>query len=149
VHVNYYFLVSLIGVTAYALAAGARPERVGVVAYAVSAAVTYAILESHRSHRWQQVEAGIFVVDVVTFLFFVLLALRSNRFWPIWASAFLGLGVLGHVARWAAGGAEVFWYAYAVSLTIWSYPIMAVIALGTWNHQRRHAGLDTRRSVHR
>jgi hypothetical protein len=129
--------VSLIVVTAYALAAGGRPERVGVLAYAVSAEVTYAILESHRSYRWQQVEFGIFLVDVVTFLFFVLLALRSDRFWPIWASAFLGLGVLGHVARWAAGGAEVFWYAYAVSLTIWSYPIMLVMAIGAFNHARR------------
>jgi hypothetical protein len=75
------------------------------------------------------------LIDVVTFALFCLIALRADRFWPIWASALLGLGLLGHLAR--AAEPDLFWWAYAVSLTIWSYPILALIALGTWTHRRR------------
>ena len=85
--------------------------------------------------RWRSVEFGVFIVDVLVFVAFIVLALRANRFWPIWVSALLGLGVLGHLARWA--GPDVIPWAYAVVLTIWSYPILAIIALGTFNHQRR------------
>ena len=78
----------------------------------------------------------------IAFLIFVAIALRANRFWPLWVSAFLGLGVLGHLGRMA--GPEVYWWAYAVVLTIWSYPIVALIALGTFLHRRRLAlnGVD-------
>ena len=76
-----------------------------------------------------------------SFAFFCVLALRADRYWPIWVSALLGLGVLGHLARWA--GPDVFPWAYAVVLTIWSYPILAIIAIGTFNHQRRaRAGIS-------
>ena len=78
-----------------------------------------------------------FIVDAVTFLAFVPIALRADRFWPLWVSAFLGLGVLGHLARLV--GPDTFWWAYAVVLTIWSYPIVLLFALGTFLHRRRLA----------
>ena len=34
-------------------------------------------------------------------------------------------------------GPDTFWWAYAVVLTIWSYPILALIASGTFLHRRR------------
>lgn len=77
------------------------------------------------------------LIDAVTFALSCLLALRANRFWPIWVSALLGLGVLGHLARIVEPG--LFWWAYAVALTIWSYPILALMMLGTWGHRRRGA----------
>jgi hypothetical protein len=52
-------------------------------------------------------------------------------------TALLGLGVLGHLARLV--GPDTFWWAYAVVLTIWSYPILALFAVGTFLHQRRLA----------
>ena len=75
------------------------------------------------------------MLDLALFVAFCILAARANRFWPIWVSALLGLGVLGHVARWA--GPDMFWYAYVIVLTIWSYPILLILALGTFNHRRR------------
>jgi hypothetical protein len=131
---NYYFLVLLLACSAYALIAGGTPERIGATIYALSCFITLIVL-SAPPMRWLQIEVGVLVVDVVTFILFCALALRSNRFWPIWVSSLLGLGVLGHLGRWA--GPDVFWWAYAVILSIWSYPILAIIAIGTWNHQRR------------
>jgi hypothetical protein len=132
--VNYYFVALLVLTTFYALWAGGGPERAGAAVYALSVAATHLILTAHNQ-RWLNVETGVFIVDAVTFLAFIPIALRANRFWPLWVSAFLGLGVLGHLARLV--GPDTFWWAYAVVLTIWSYPILALIALGTFLHRRR------------
>lgn len=139
--VNYVFLVLLVACCAYAFLQGGGPERVGMAIYATASVLTYiAVITSPIFYRG--VEVGIFAVDVLLFLAFVIIAVRANRFWPIWVSALLGLGVLGHLARWA--GPDVIPWAYAAVLTIWSYPILAIIALGTFNHHRRlkHFGSD-------
>jgi hypothetical protein len=138
--VNYYFVGFLALCTIYAFAAGGAPEKAGVGIYAFSVVVTHVLLMTHMD-RWRGIEFGVFIVDLVTFALFCLLAMRANRFWPIWVSALLGLGVLGHLARWA--GPDVLWYAYAIVLTIWSYPILAIMALGTFNHRRRLARFKT------
>lgn len=140
---NYYFVGLLALCTAYALARGGAPEKIGAAIYAVSVVVTHVLLMTHLG-RWRGIEFGVFFVDVLTFALFCILAIRANRFWPIWVSALLGLGVLGHLARWA--GPDVLWYAYAVVLTIWSYPILAILAVGTFNHRRRLARFETDRS---
>jgi hypothetical protein len=95
-----------------------------------------------QSAEFQNVEFGVLIVDVLLFISFTVLALRANRFWPLWVSALLGLGVLGHLARWL--GADVIPWAYAAILSIWSYPILFIIVIGTRNHQKRLArsGVD-------
>jgi hypothetical protein len=138
--VNYYFVGLLALCVAYALAAGGAPEKAGAIVYALSVVATHILLTAHLGH-WRGIEFGVFTVDLVIFALFCILAARDNRFWPIWVSALLGLGVLGHLARW--GGPDVIWYAYAVVLTIWSYPILAILALGTFNHRRRLARFGT------
>lgn len=132
--VNYYFVGSLLLCAAYAFIAGGGPERIGAAAYTLSVAATHLILWSHSS-EYDAVEFGVLIVDVLIFIIFTILAVRANRYWPIWVSALLGLGVLGHLARWV--GPDVIPWAYAVILTIWSYPILAIMALGTFNHQQR------------
>lgn len=131
---NEYFIGLLILCTIYALLGGGAPERIGAVVYALLCAATHVMLELSEL-LWRSTEYGVFVIDVLLFAFFCVLAARSDRYWPIWVSALLGLGVLGHLARWA--GPDAIPWAYAVVLTIWSYPILAIIALGTFNHQQR------------
>jgi hypothetical protein len=132
--VNYYFVTLLALTTVYAFWAGGQPERIGALIYAISVAATHVILDLQR-HRWLAFEMGVLIVDVAVFLAFIALALRADRFWPLWVSALLGLGVLGHLARYVEP--DTFWRAYHVVLTIWSYPILALIALGTFLHRRR------------
>lgn len=140
---NYYFVALLILCTLYALAAGGAPERIGAAVYALSCAATHVVLEASQV-LWRSIEYGVFVLDLAMFAFFCVLAIRADRYWPIWVSALLGLGVLGHLARWA--GPDVIPWAYAVILTIWSYPIIASIAIGTFNHHRKKARSETHKS---
>lgn len=131
---NEYFIGLLALCTVYAVAVGGAPERIGAAVYALTCVITYGLLELSQV-LWRSLEYGVFINDVLLFAFFCVLAVRADRYWPIWVSALLGLGVLGHLARWA--GPDVIPWAYAVVLTIWSYPILAIIAIGTLNHQNR------------
>ena len=132
---NYYFLALLVACTLYALWAGGAPERIGAAVYAASVAATFLILTAPPRHPWLNLEVGAFIVDVATFLAFIPIALRANRFWPLWVTALLGIGVLGHVAKLMVP--DTFWRAYAFVLAFWSYPILALMALGTFLHRRR------------
>ena len=132
--VNVFYLVLLIASCGYAIARGGAPERIGMAIIAGNAVLTF-FLVSAPPIRFRGVEIGVFSVDVLAFLGFVALALRANRFWPIWVSALQGLGVLGSLAMMLHP--RVIPWAYAVVLSIWSYPILALIALGTRNHQLR------------
>ena len=50
-------------------------------------------------------------------------------------SALVGLGLVGHLAMLLHP--RVIPWAYAVVLSIWSYPILLLMAAGTYAHQRR------------
>jgi hypothetical protein len=132
--INLLFLACLTATCVYAWAAGGAPERIGAALFAGGSIITF-VTVSAVPIRFRDVEIGVFVVDVVTFLAFVLLALRANRFWPLWVSALLGLGVVSHLAILLHP--RVIPWAYAVVLSIWSYPILLTIALGTLRHRQR------------
>lgn len=137
---NYYFIALLFACCLYAFVAGGAPERLGAAAYALACLASH-LAFSATPLKFHSVETGVFVIDVLVFAAFIVLALHANRFWPIWVSALLGLGVLSHPARWA--GPDAVPWAYQVIMSIWSYPILAIIAIGTFNHRRRvRAGPD-------
>jgi hypothetical protein len=132
--VNLFYLVLLTAGCVYAFARGGAPERIGMAIIAGNAILTF-FLVSAPPIRFEGVEIGVFSVDVLAFLGFVALALYANRYWPIWVSALLGLGVLGSLAMLLHP--RVIPWAYAVVLSIWSYPILLLVAIGTHCHRRR------------
>jgi hypothetical protein len=131
-----YFLLMVLCWT-YAMLKGGQPERIGATILAIGSGLTVAVLPSWASHVGP-VEIGVLLVDTACLAAFAVLALRADRFWPIWVSALVGVGALGHLARWF-DGPEISTRVYAMSLAIWSYPMLALIAIGTLNHQRRVA----------
>lgn len=131
----YFILLILCWI--YAMLKGGPPERIGATILALGSFLTVAALPNWAGHVGS-VEIGVLLVDVVCLAAFAVLALRADRFWPIWISALVGVGALGHLARWF-DGPEISTRVYAMSLAIWSYPMLALIAVGTLNHQRRVA----------
>lgn len=132
--INLYYLALLVACSAYAFIRGGAPERIGMAIVAANAILSF-VAVSAPAIRFRGVEVGVFIVDVAAFLAFVPLALRADRFWPIWVSALLGLGVLGSLAMLLHP--RVIPWAYAVVLSIWSYPILLLIAGGTFAHRYR------------
>lgn len=132
--VNILFVVLLAACCLYAWWGGGAPERIGAAIMAAGTALSHlAYLASRQNFR--QLEAGILLVDIAAYLAFLALALRANRFWPLWMTAFLGVGIAGHLAMQLSPA--ILPYAYRFVLSVWSYPMLALIAIGTWQHRRR------------
>ena len=125
----------------YALLRGGAPERIGACIFLVATALTYASVSGPAS-RYSSVEVGILVVDVATLVGLLALALRAERYWPLWVAGFQLIGTAGHVVR--VVDPSVIRWGYAFALAFWSYPMLLILVLGTWRHQQRLAqnGVD-------
>jgi hypothetical protein len=130
--VIYYAL--LMSVVAYAFRRGGWPERAAALTILVGSVLTQVAL-SPFAGRFGGVEFSVLLVDLAALAAFVALALKSDRYWPIWIAAFQLIGVLAHLARMA--DPTMMRTGYAVILALWSYPMLALIAIGTWRHHRR------------
>jgi hypothetical protein len=128
------FLVVWLGCCAYALVRGGAPERIGAAIFLVAALLSLAVSEPQGS-RFDSVELGVLMVDLGVLAGFTALALKANRFWPIWMSGMQGVQVLSHFA--IAVNATVIPWAYWNAQTLWSYPMLMLLAAATAWHQAR------------
>lgn len=80
------------------------------------------------------------LVDGALFASLTLLALKSDRYWPIFAAGFDLLSIITHLAR--ALDATLPEWAYYTAAQIWAYLTIGALGLGTWNSWR-----DRRRGV--
>jgi hypothetical protein len=126
----------------YAMWFGGAPERVGAAIFYLG--VTFSYLSFHRGvQNFRTLEDGVFIVDIITLVALVILATRAERFWPLWLAAMQVLGTAGHLVKmWDPIQMRL---AYAFIIAVWSYPMMAFLAAGTWRHRKRIALLGTDR----
>ena len=118
----------------YALLRGGAPEKIGATVVLVGSLLTLATV-SNQASSYASVETGVLIVDVAAFIAFLVLALRAKRFWPIWITALQLIGTSGHLVKLV--DPETIPKAYAFAAIFWSYPMLALLALGTWRHQQR------------
>ncbi len=104
---------------------GGKEERL------VAGAFVAAALASNlaNSSLYTDTETGILAVDVLLLTGLLVLALRSDRFWPMYATAFQLVAVTVHVASMTEQGS--FAWAYAVALSFWTYPVLLALMAGT------------------
>ena len=130
----YWTLLALC--STYILAKGAPPERTGI-SILIIGSVLSVLSASAYPMRFQHMEVGIFVVDLVGLIALVVLALRADRYWPIWVAGFHLVGVATHAAM--AASPEVVPRAYAMAQAFWGYPMLAAMMAGAWRHRNRLA----------
>ena len=120
---------------AYALSCGQREERVAAIA-CIAATVLTLFLLSPLNTRYSHVETGVLMVDVGVLAVFTGIALRSQRFWPLWVA---GLQLTTTVAHMLKGvQTELMPEAYGAAMRLWSYPILIILAVATFRGQLRH-----------
>lgn len=123
------FRLFLIIVVIYAFARGGRDERLVAVLCLLGAVLTTAVL-SPLHNRFDNIETGVVLIDLVLFVGFVAVALGSERFWPLWVAGLQLTTMVGHILKGA--DASLFPKAYAAAISLWSYPILLILAFGTW-----------------
>jgi hypothetical protein len=128
------FRILLAFVALYAFLRGRRDERhIGIILVLGVLATHFAI--SPLRERFSGVETHVMIVDIVVFTGFLWVALRSERFWPLWIAGLQLTTILGHVLK--AVDIHLFARAYAASLVFWAYPMLLILAVGTWRSARR------------
>ena len=129
-----FFRVLLALVAVYAFLRGSRDERqIGIVL--VVGVVATTLVLSPVAHRFSGLESSVMYVDIVVFLGFLWVALRSERFWPLWIAGLQLTTILGHLLK--AVDVHLFSRAYGAALMFWGYPIVLILAIGTWRGRRR------------
>ncbi len=105
---------------------GGRDEQFAAFGFA------FATLASNLANQnlYTSPEMGILGIDLMVLAGLVVLALKSDRFWPMYAAAFQFVGTVVHMASFTNQG-DYAW-AYAVGLIFWSYAVMLAMMAGTW-----------------
>jgi hypothetical protein len=133
-HPRYIYWIVLVGICGYALWRGRRDERV-VAAVCLGASIISLLSLTQWQSRYSGVETGLLLVDAITLALFTGVALRSNRFWPLWVAGLQLTTSMGHLMK--AIDADLLPIAYGAALRLWSYPILIILAVGTWRGQHR------------
>lgn len=130
----YVYLALLAASCGYALWRGDRDARIAAIVCVLATAATVLFL-TPGSARYRLVEGGEMAVDLATLTAFVMLALHSRRFWPLWIAGLQLTASFAHMLRMADEALVPL--AYAIAERFWSYPILIIIAIGTFRYQRR------------
>lgn len=112
---------------------GGLDERLAAGAIALAAVLSPFV----KSRGYAGPEVGLILVDLGLFIALAAISLRSRAFWPMWAAGFQLCGLAGHLA--AAKSNAVVPAAYAETLAVWAYAVMASLLVGTlMEGQQRH-----------
>lgn len=117
-------------VCALSLWRGRDQERLAAASYLAAWALSLATFES----RSEETQWSILVIDTLLLGLFTALALRSPRFWPLFAAGFQLLAVLTHIAR--ALDSNVTGWAYLTAGIVWSYLVVFTIGYAAWSAPR-------------
>jgi hypothetical protein len=124
----FVFLLALLTTCWFAVVFGGNSERCGAAIIFLGAILSLPAATLFGS-RWESPEYGVLAVDVLALIALLALALRSNRFWPLWVTSFQAIAVVTHLATMADH--LILPRAYAIAQPFWGYPMLLALALGT------------------
>jgi hypothetical protein len=116
----------LIGAIIPAFLRGGWPER------SAAAAMTIAWFGSAFAQNPNQMwgtQAGVMFIDMMLLALLITLALVSDRWWPMWASGFHGLGILLHLAVFL--DQRIWGRAYFIAGSLFSFLTLLALFLGS------------------
>lgn len=124
----------LLAVCVYAWLKGGTDER-AVAATCLAGTLATVLVISPLRRRYAGVEEGLLFVDLAVLAGFIAVALRSKRFWPLWVAGLQLTTSLGHILKGI--DQDLMPRAYGAALQFWSYPILLIVAVGTYRSNRR------------
>lgn len=123
----------------YAILSGRRFERLAA-AICIAGTVATISVNSPLGELYMHVEIGALMVDAAVLIAFVAIALQSDRFWPLWVAGLQLVTSFSHFLK--AIEPTLVPQAYGAAVRFWSYPILVILAVGTWRGHRRRQRSD-------
>ena len=130
----FIFSALLFGTCGYAWVRGRSDERI-VALTCVTATIASLAVISSLTTLYSGLEVGVLIVDMATLAAFTFVALRSERYWPLWVSGLQLTTSISHLLK--VIDPTLLPIAYSAAARMWSYPILIILAVGTWRSQRR------------
>ncbi len=131
-YLYYSFLLLACG---YAVKRGHRTEYAGAIIMILGSLAT-SIVARTSGTTWTGTEYGILLVDLVALLALIHLTIVSDRFWPMWATAFHLLAVSVHTATMVAPIPIITPWAFATGAGFWAYLMLLALAIGAHEYVR-------------
>ena len=128
------FLTLLVLSCGYAWWQGNRDARIVAAACALATLATHFAV-APLTQRYASVEEGLALIDGLVLVVFLLVALRSDRFWPLWVAGLQLTASIAHLLKTVQS--DLLPQAYGAALAFWSYPILLILAVATYRHRRR------------
>lgn len=113
---------------------GGSAERTVATMYLLAALLTLAARFPGTS-RFTTLQVVPAAIDVALLIGLVIVAVRVDRWWPIWSAALQLTTVLGHIAMMQGAGTKPF--AYFMTVVSSAFPSLILLAVGILNHRRR------------
>ncbi|WP_158703070.1 hypothetical protein [Allosphingosinicella vermicomposti] len=129
------FTILLFASCLYACFEGGKEGR-WVTFFIISAAVL-SIPAGSLGHQWRDVQLPVLGVDVLLLLALGIVAVRSQRYWPLWITGFHLVSIVTHIARIGQGDLPPTIY-FALQ-SFWSVPGLLAMVAGIMMDRR--AGL--------
>jgi hypothetical protein len=117
----------------FALFRGGKPERIGALLLATAAILSGIVVQWDQAYR--HTEWGVFAIDLALLLGLLILALKANRYWPLWLTSFQLVTIWSHLA--VGMFATTMPLAYAIASMAWSYPMLIMLAFAARRHHQR------------
>lgn len=128
------YVVAACAICGAALVIGGTAERQAAASLLLAAAATQ--IAALAGPRWHGPEYGVMLVDAIFAVALLNIALKSERFWPLWATASQLIGTLTHVAAILHPIGKRL---YVLTQSFWVVPILVAIAIGVRSERRGSA----------
>ena len=132
---KYFFWALLLVTCGYALWRGRRYEQLSALVF-ITASVVSVLARSPAHERYLGIEISDLVIDLLVLVALVAIALRSDRFWPLWVAGLQLTISMSHLLK--AIQPDLVPLAYAAAERFWSYPTLIILFIGAWRQHRRH-----------
>lgn len=132
------FWILLVLTCGYALWRGHKYEQMSALVCILASVVsTIWLLLLRRYHPvdYSTVEISDLVVDTLVLTAFIVIALLSDRFWPLWVAGLQLTISMSHLLK--AIQPELLPMAYGIAERVWSYPTLLIIMAGAWRQHQR------------
>lgn len=130
------FLVVFVASLAIAFALGGNDERLAGAGMLLAALISPLV----EDHAFREVEVGILLVDLGLLTLLGAIAIRSDRYWPLFATGFLLTGAMIHLFPGMLPSMHP--DTYADLTIIWAYPIQLSLMFGTLVEAQGRKGAD-------
>lgn len=128
------FILLLFAVCGFALWRGGPPERWGGASFLIASAATL-VAPLPGGPVFRSLEVELLVIDLALLAALLVLAMKANRYWPMWAAAAHSSAVAVHAAK--ALRPDLVWPIYAVAASASSILVVLILWIGTLRHRRR------------